>query len=523
MWVATGVAGPGGGFAPQGSGPAAFDVAMPGDDDWPRLVDHWGDHRQAQQLARGDIGAFALPLDVQALRERRSKAFKIEPGYYNAIFRSSMDLGEGIDLKQDSPPESSGLAGYPRAAYRSPWQPYGVWIPPGWRAAGSRKPLVLWGHPQGYGQNLYRTVSPDSMRIMSEQRDAIVFTPLGRGTDSWYLDTSLVDVLEAWRDVRRRFHPDPERTTLGGYSMGGYLSYRLGLLMPDAFARVSLYVGPPAYFAWFPPEPQPRSTPEWRIPGWTTLIVDNALNLPYEMTDSTADELVFIGAVQKQIETFAAAGNHYRFYQHNGDEHFSYVVADTIGRRPTAWFGDARRDLRPAEVRYKRYPSMDLPKYGLRFDGAYWVDEMDVRDARAVDSFGEVWATNHARGGFKRRVVADPPSASEAETGVSPAVVSGQHVENGAPIARDNGFDARLANLSAITFRTGLMGLKTQLPVTASLQGDGTTRIRLDGVWHPRVRATLDGRPATLVRARDGSIQVTVNLGSPGAHTLRLG
>ena len=520
LWTATGVAAGDGSFASQGAGTAAFDAAMPGDDDWPRLVDHWGDHRQAVKLASGDVGEFGFPLDVEALRQRRSKPFRIVPGFYNALFRSGMDLGEGIDLKKDSPPESNGLAGYPRPMTRSRWQPYGVWIPPAWRT-GRKLPTVLWGHPQGYGHNLYRTVSPDSLRLMSERRDALVFTPLGRGTDSWYLDSSLVDVLEAWRDVKRRFRSDPDRTALGGYSMGGYLSYRLGLLMPDAFTRVSQYVGPAAYFGWVPPG-EPRSTPEWRVPGFTNLIVDNALNLPFEMTYSSADELVPIAGALAQVDSFRAAGNAYRLYHHQGDDHFSYVVTDTIGRRPNAWFGDARRDLSPTEVRYKRYPSMDLPRYGLTFDGAYWVDGMQVRDARAGDSFGEVWATNFARGGFARRVVPESPTTSVGESGVSPAAVSGQRVENGAPIAQRNGFEARLQNLRGITFLTERMGLKRDRPVSATLRGDGRTTVRLDGTWPRRLAARLDGRRVAVSRARDGAIAVPVDLAGAGPHMLQL-
>ncbi|MDQ4041562.1 MAG: hypothetical protein M3141_07400, partial [Actinomycetota bacterium] len=521
LWAAVGVADGGARFQPQeGGGPAAFDVAMPGDSDWPHLFDHWGDHRQAVTLASGDVGSFGLGLDVRALQERRSRPFRIVPGFYNAIFRSGMDLGEGVDLKQDRPPESRGFAGYPRPNFRSRWQPYGLWIPPGWRAA-RKHPLVLWGHPQSFSHNLYRTVSPESMRHMSGARDALVMTPLGRGTDSWYLDSSLVDVLEAWRDVRRRFRADPERTSLGGYSMGGYLSYRLGLLMPDAFSRVSLYVGPPAYFSWAPPDP-PDSTPEWRIPGFTNLIVDNALNLPYEITHATADELVPISGVLAQVEAFRAAGNPYRFHHHHGDDHYSFIMADTIGRRPTAWFGNARRDLSPVHVRYKRYPSMDVPAFGLTFDGAYWVDEMQVRSAPAVDSWGEVWATNHARGGHARRVVEEPSHAAAPDSGVSPPTVTGQRVEDGPPIAQRNGFEARFQNLSRITFLPARMGLRRDRPLTATLQGDGPTTVRFDGIWPRRPTATLDGRPAGVTRATDGSIALALDLSAPGPHTLHI-
>ncbi len=521
LWAAAGVADGAARFeTPEGGGPSAYDAAMPGDNDWPYLVDHWGDHRQAVTLASGDVGSFALALDVRALQQRRSRPFRIVPGFYNAIFRSGMDLGEGVDLKQDGAPESGGFAGYPRPNFRSRWQPYGVWIPGAWRS-GRRLPLVLWGHPQDFSHNLYRTVTPDSMRHMSEALGAVVFTPLGRGTNSWYLDSSLVDVLEAWRDVRRRFRGDSERTYMGGYSMGGYMSYRLGLLMPDAFARVSLYVGPPAYFHWSPPDP-PDSTPEWRIPGFTNLIVDNALNLPYEITHGTGDEFVPISGVLAQVESFRAAGNHYRFHHHHGDEHYSYALSDTIGRRPAAWFAGARRQVAPAEVRYKRYPSMDVPAFGLTFDGAYWVDGMRVRAAPAVDSFGEVWATNHARGGSARRVVPEPETISAPESGVSPGSATGQRVEDGPPLARRNGFEARLHNLSGITFLTERMGLRADRPVVATLRGDGPTTLRLNGGWARRPTATLDGRGAPVTREGDGSIAVTLDLSVRGPHTLRI-
>lgn len=517
-WAAVGLNSSAGTFVPQKDGkPAAFDVAMPGDDDWPLLTDHWGDHRQAEQMAKGTIESFGQPLDMAALLERRSRPFRIEPGFYNAIYKSKHDLGEGIDLKQDSPPSSAGLAAYPRAGFKSQWQPYALSIPPGY-LKGKLNPLVIYGHPQGFGQNLFRTVSPKSLAQIGDGRDSIVLTPLGRGTDGWYLDTSLVDVLDAWNDVKRRFRPDPNRTTLGGYSMGGFLSYRLGLLMPDRFARVSLYVGPPAYFHWAPPAP-PESTPEWQIAGNTNLIVDNALNLPYEMTDGNADELVPISGVLAQVDSFRKAGNPYRFYEHSSDEHFSFVLSDSIGARTAAWLGDARRDPAPVEVRYKRYPRFDLPDYGLTFNGAYWVAGIVVRDSSQPDSSGEVDAINYARGGHRRNVVTDPPGVSVGESGASPATVTGQHVEDGEPIVQSNGFEATLTNVSQVTFKAQTMGLDPTAAVTAKLTGDGTTTVRLDGHWTRGTKATVDGTPATLYRSLS-RIQVVANLGAGGVHQL---
>lgn len=50
--------------------------------------------------------------------------------------------------------------------------------------------------------------------------------------------------------------------------MGGYLTYRLGLLMPDAFARASVFVGPPIFYHWSYPLP-PDSPEEWIVRGNT--------------------------------------------------------------------------------------------------------------------------------------------------------------------------------------------------------------------------------------------------------------
>ena len=60
-------------------------------------------------------------------------------------------------------------------------------------------------------------------------------------------------------------------------------------------------------------------------------------------------------------------------------DHFALILADEWGHTRDFLDQHPARNLSPDEVRYKRYPSMDLPQHGLRFDGAYWVDGMTVR------------------------------------------------------------------------------------------------------------------------------------------------
>jgi hypothetical protein len=102
LWAITGLARRGGaGFEPQApDATAVFNVAFRGDDDWPRLVGHWGEHEQSQALARRDVSEFSHPLRLGALRARRSIPFALRPGFYNRVFRSNHEYGEGIDLKE---------------------------------------------------------------------------------------------------------------------------------------------------------------------------------------------------------------------------------------------------------------------------------------------------------------------------------------------------------------------------------------------------------------------------------------
>jgi predicted esterase len=430
------------------------------------------------------------------------------------LFRSKYTYGEGINLKKDA-----GVAGTADPMFLGRWQTYGVWIPKSWKP-GAKTPLLLAGHSLDVNHNEYRAVPPKGnyYKQLGDERSSLVITPLARGMDTWYLDAGFYDVLEAWDDARAAFGADDERTSITGYSMGGYMTYRMGLLMPDSFVSASSYVGPPAYFQW--PYPLPvQSTPEWQTPGNTNLIVRNGLDLPYEIVQGNADELVPVAGVQKQADDFGAAGNQYRFYRHASDDHLSFIITDEWGRTRD-WLGTGRRNLSPVSVRYRRYPSMDIKKYGLVFDGAYWVDDLVVRDASAQTAFGEAEATTFAFGGNRPKAVADAPG-TYAQGGLSPAVVQGQTLQKGDPIAKANGFEAKLTNIGSILFRTARMGLDPAKPVTASLTGDGPVTVRFDGAWPAGVKATFDGLGVAVKREPNG-IAVDVTVPPVGAHALAL-
>jgi pimeloyl-ACP methyl ester carboxylesterase len=415
-------------------------------------------------------------------------------------------------LKND--PSSPG--GSPDPQFLSRYQPYGLYIPADY-SPGTPTALLINGHSLDVNQNEYEAVSPNLYNQLGDQRSSFVITPLARGMDTWYIDSGFKDVLEAWNDLEAHYSIDPERTSIGGYSMGGYMTYRMGLLMPDRFAAAADYVGPPAYQIWAPPSP-PQPTGAYTVAGQTNNIVFNGLNLPFEMNDGAQDELVPVAGAEQQARTFRYVGNPHLFYLYPTADHFALILADQWDHTQSFLDQYPRRNLAPDEVRYKRYPSMDLPQYGLRFDGAYWVDGMVVRtpsnqctpgDSTCESAYATVSAYTLAHG--RARSTAEPVSFSYPGPPL-PADVEGTNRIPGGPITPRNIFEASFENLSAVAFDLGPMGINPSKQIRARLGVDapGAATITLRGTFPP-VTATLDGNPVT-VQPVTGGIKVRLNL-----------
>jgi len=529
MWVVSGLANAAAGrymsvpagsptaTAPGGGGPtgstAAFDVGFDANEQFPRLVSHWGEDVQSQALAAGDISNLSRSVDLGQLDEGLSDNYAPQPGrFYNRIFRSVKNYGEGIVLKND--PSAPG--GSPEPQFLSRFQPYGLYIPADYRT-GTRAPLLINGHSLDVNHNEYKAVSPNFYNQIGDQRSSLVITPLARGMDTWYINAGFKDVLEAWSDVKANYSIDDNRTSIGGYSMGGYMTYRMGLLMPDRFAAAADYVGPPAYQLWQPPFP-PQPASDYDVAGQTNNIVYNGLNLPFEINNGGEDELVPVAGPVAQAQTFRDVGNPHLFYLYPAGDHFALILADQWEHTKSFLDQHPSRNLSPDEVRFKRYPSMDLPQYGLRFDGAYWVDGMVVRapsdtcsagDPACETAFGQVEAYTLSHG----RARSTTEAVNSAYPGPPlPATVQGTNRIPGTPITPRNTFRARFVNLSAITFDVARMGIATRQQITVDLNVDapGPVTITLRGSFPP-MTARLDGNLVPVQATADG-IKITVNL-----------
>ena len=525
VWLVTGLAdAAAGGFAAVGSGAAssasagggrsggtaAFNVAFRPDEECSKSGGYWHDRAQASALAGGDISSFAAQLDLAAMRAGESRPFAPKPGFYNAIYRAERDFGEGIDLKRvgTASPEAGTLTGTPAAQFKSRHQPYGLYVPPGYGDGGA---VTLVGHSSLVNMNQYGCANPNMLRQLGDERRAMLVTPLGRGMISWYLSDGLDDVLGALADAEGRFGADRSRTTITGYSIGGYMAFRLGLLMPDRFARASAYMPPPAYEIWPYPGPIYAQDPSWIESGITTKIVENGLNLPFEIVATSNDEEVPVSGVEHQVETFERAGNPYRFYLHATETHLQRWFVQDEWANTRDWFGDARIDANPARVRYRRYPIMDLPRLGYRFDGAYWVDGLVVRseDAHGAAGPNESGMVDAVTFGSGKAAPATEPESFVHAGPPSPAQVTGRAARDGPAPPRENRFAATLTNLAKVTFDVGRMGLRDTRPLDIDLRGDGPTELDLRGCFPAGVLVSGDGKRIAARRTRVG-IEVPV-------------
>ncbi|HVM51943.1 MAG TPA: hypothetical protein VM262_01985 [Acidimicrobiales bacterium] len=347
----------------------------------------WNEDVQSDALAAGDLAPFAQTIDLSMLRDARHRpAQPLEPGYYVRLVESRLGLGEGVG------------ASFPQ--YRATWQPYALWIPEQYDPVVPA-PLFLNLHSLSVHHNQYRGGESPTYTTFYEQMGdglgAIVVTPLGRGPDGWYLNEGFLDTLEVWSDALRQFAIDPDRTYVGGYSMGGYGTYRLSTLMPDSFASAVSVVGPPTNGIWA----YPLSTPSG--PTFTYTQLESTRHVPFWITHGVADELVPVLGVQAQADRLAALGHEHRFALHPAADHLSFTIQDDWTRE-TGWLADhARRVTDPHDVTLRIRPASLLSanrahfapllttllaEVGARTDGAYWVG--DVRVAPGPDVTGDV-------------------------------------------------------------------------------------------------------------------------------------
>ncbi len=150
-----------------------------------------------------------------------------------------------------------------------------VLAPPGYEDSGTKYPLFLWLHGGGGDNGFLRTFAPvfEEMWAADETPKMVVATP--DADRSLYMDykdgsqkceTFIVKELVPYMREHYRVSVDRTTTFIGGISMGGMGSLRMGLKYPEIFgAIVSMEPGIEPSVAWKDVQLQDKF---WRAPGF---------------------------------------------------------------------------------------------------------------------------------------------------------------------------------------------------------------------------------------------------------------
>ena len=342
-------------------------------------VGAWFEDEQASALAEGDITRFGKTVTRAHVRQRRTRIQRVTSGFHERVYRSDYTLKPGEGYSYDGVPGRGDGGGGAQLGFEQAfnflgrYQPYGIYLP---RKPGPHGIQMLF---HGSGANMASLVGQPGMQArFGDELDRILVVPEGRGTEGWGSDISERDQLDVIRDVRSTYDVDRKRVFAGGYSQGGYSTYRFASLHPDMFAGATDWVG----FTGDAANGNPA------LPSYTAGAVGNALdlipnllNVPTSMLYAGEDELVQVNQAVAISEAFAATDNIYRYWFHPLAEHLTFAGLDDW--RKEAKYSEGRKlDRNPPRVLFGTAPFLDAPQYGLRHDHAYWLSKFRTSGGR---------------------------------------------------------------------------------------------------------------------------------------------
>lgn len=170
-----------------------------------------------------------------------------------------------------------------------------VLTPPDYKGSGRTYPLFLWLHGGGGDNGFLRNFAPvfEEMWVAGEAPEMVVATPdadrslymdYKDGSQKW--ETFIVKELVPHMREHYRVNADRSTTFIGGISMGGMGSLRMGLKYPDIFGViVSMEPGIEPNFAWKDVQLQDKF---WRAQGFLEEKFGSPIDEPYWAANNPA-------------------------------------------------------------------------------------------------------------------------------------------------------------------------------------------------------------------------------------------
>lgn len=493
----------------------------------------YNDRLQALDLHAGTVDRFSSgPIAVADLLDGRTeRRVRPGPGYHERHLRS----GEGISREE-------GQHGI--------WQPYGIYVPSGYEP-GTPTPTTFWLHYRGGKAHSGVVINPRLVTQLGEEPTNLMVFPHARGTSEWYVTESHQDFFEVFDDAHALLGDiDPARRYLSGYSMGGYGSWLLGTLYPDLFAAAFVQSGAVTQGMWAGGGPDDEPDPTFDQ-GWveanggdaraqlTYRALESLRHVPFAIDHGTNDELVPVTGIERMAARLTELGYVHRFTRLLGYEHFTQAIVDEWADGATF----LQQHVAPTDPRHVTYAvvpalvwsvnTIDPPvgaEFGFAPDGAYWVDDIVVRDALA-DAEGRPDPSVKGLVDLVAEPLQAPATVTLPDAGVvSPPGHSTPYVRTGlqrlavddpamSPAERvANRFAGTLTNVRSVSLDAGRMGLDlgrdAPLVFGFELTVDGPTSIRLVGAAHGG-RTILDGpagtpTPGVTVRRQGSDVVIAV-------------
>ncbi len=435
----------------------------------------WRDQDQGQALKNGDLTPFHADVDFSKLQRHVNDDSGVpQTGPLDRILASHFETEQGTDYSTTC--QSATAC---KGELRGQLQPYAIYVPKQAQPA-SGYGLTLLLHSLGANYNQFEG-SRNQSQIGDRGPGSIVITPEGRGPDGWYYDYAGADTFEVWADVAAHYKLNPDWTSISGYSMGGYGTYKFATQYPDLFAKAQPVVGPPGLGVWVPPAPVEPGGDSSN----TNFMLPSVRNIPFLIWDAVTDELVPYAGVVDQANTFDQLGYRYEFDSFAPADHLTLAINDEY--QPAANFlGTTTVDRNPAHVTYVVNPTMDFPEMGAPANHAYWLSGLTLRDSSGSTPRGTIDVRSEGFGVSDPVAGATQHGAGALTGGTLPAIAyTSQSKQWGPalPALRRDRLDINAQNISAVTIDPSrahvscgaALNVQTDGPLSVTLAGCGRT------------------------------------------------
>lgn len=451
----------------------------------------WWEDKQAAALADGDISAFGHTVSVADLTGGATQpAAHDAPGFHQRVYTSKYTLAPGEGVNYAGVPGRHGTTSQvceQEFHFLGKYQPYGIFVPDKPGPHGMQ--LALHGCNANHSSLVDQ---PGMQQQLGTDLNRVVVVPLGRGPIGYYSDISEADVLDVMADVESTYPIDLERVFAGGYSMGGYGTFRFSMLYPDRFAGFVSWVGFTGECSNNPVGPNTGFCESGAI-GNVIDFTRNTRHVPGIMIYAGADELVHATSAAAMQQSFDTAGVPYAWYMHPAAEHLTFAVVDEWPKE-AAYTKDLVRVKKPARVVFRTDQSLDYPDYAIKHDAAYWVSAIKAKGA----GYSDVDLTSLACGGSV------PTYTTGNNAGIEPLpwVSEFRNITGTSPLARADRLEGTLVNVAS---------LRIDAAATCLAGRALTYKLTTDG---PLTMVLSDGRTISLAAAGEHSGTLAAAAGS---------